>query len=373
MASADPIIIARYPAFAKFKKEQNRPDRHPPSDWVPILQGFFNAMAELIHPTIPGCDCENAFEFPGYVRLKMQSTEVLAPYFLAASIPVDDLLHDIVALGMGVRIESNSVLCMSGSAVFSRLLHAVSDVDYCEYTVNLEGIGHLIDGKLLSALPTFFVKGKVDEHPVHRNDVAKAGGVQFAGKPVTAAAMMNYVAYMKLGYRPVSNLTLVPRAGDPPFYNETWPFQEVVLGAERATPGGLVLPERLGEYLLWLNDQMNEHLAKKPVKALKRALSLDRILGTDHSDEILAALNDKTVVASSIAQGLAEVVTLAESVHDLSCENLLRDARAALDAIMTDFNGRDFEVAQQRCRDLVFKVGESFETYMSLAGEVLWD
>lgn len=285
---------------------------------------------------------------------------MLAPVFLAVSVPGDALLYKFVCLGKGVRLDDESVLCLSGSAVFGGVLHALSDLDFCEHLRADANIGSLVDAKTISERP-LFIRGRVDDRRFARPDVIEKS-LRFAGVQVLQSIKLNYVGNAASGPMPVSNLSLVT----PNALAHTWPFQEIVIG-EAGPTEGLVQPARLGEYLLWLDEQIEEYLSNKPTKALKRALCLARICDSRFVDEALQSLNQAPIIRQCAEEALQEVTEMAALVSEDGAGVMqeVERARRALES------ADDLAAAAEECRRVAVAIREEFRESLELAQDLL--
>ena len=70
---------------------------------------------------------------PGYVVFRVGELRVFVPFFFANIFPHGEVLRAMCDLGARLRIGSDSVICVSGSACQVGLGLPVGDLDFCEY------------------------------------------------------------------------------------------------------------------------------------------------------------------------------------------------------------------------------------------------
>lgn len=239
---------------------------------------------------------------PGYLRGKVGEQHLYVPYNLVRGLAPRTLLEQIVGVGNAIRICDQSRLCVSGSSTFLGDLNFVADIDFCEYA-SIEPLAiatrvvtlaerdhapHLIEVK---------IDGQKQHHP-WRNCSTRTTALltQNLSHPPANPAMFDFIdGSTTLGLIPVTNLVL-PVLGDRPHEGHgaaSHPFQEVIV-----TPVEVVIPDLTDKSVLvaYTNFLRGEVIARQqsdPIKALKRAISLFRLLGIeDMTETAIDMVND---------------------------------------------------------------------------------
>jgi hypothetical protein len=232
--------------------------------------------------------------YPGHLIGHFEGRTVYIPFQLAEGIPSGETLQYLVQQADAVRIFTDSTICLSGSATFG--LQFASDIDFCEY------VSHT--GKRVAQ--SFLAKGEANipfcieirhgknelERPWTQDeilDLCATDSGRIGGKCTCPGRdwKFDYVGrYEPTGVISISNLCIHEDDAEA----LSWSFQEIAITEKPQPIRYLVVPADLGRYVLWLRVQIDKHQEERPDKALKRAVSLARILRLNLLSERLLAM-----------------------------------------------------------------------------------
>jgi hypothetical protein len=308
---------------------------------------------------------------PGYVKFELGSRCAQVPFHLVDVLPPDETLEQFFDLADHVRLSSQSQICLSGSTVFLGRIASAGDVDFCEYvrtSPKSQIIRKSADQKCSSVTPTLFVSGSFNRDDQTRFDRATVRMDPSVLDKLSKAnsIKLDYLCRVGPVEGPLSNISLFvdPAAPDVGAAGSSWAFQEVVLGADRPIYP-LMRPEQLGRYMLWLAKKIDETIVDEPVKAVKRSLSLSRVLGTGYQklyplleDHSFASLQRRAELDKGLKQAEQDGSPDAQKVIDelnkamlalppvpiadllsvnlFECQRLVKEFRAIVDELSTE-------------------------------------
>lgn len=286
---------------------------------------------------------------PGYIA----HGSVLAPIHLVEDIPGPTQLAELVEIGLAVRVRVDSTICLSGSAAMLSALEYVGDLDFCEYAEYHERRG----GREVAA--------ELDEH-VRRSTAPICQRVKLVGPPPLKFSCdtdwdanawatierridggcrhlkLDFVARSDtVGVVEATNVLLLLDDARAATLAKSFAGQEVPIGeAGTVLPRPLCDPLQLGHYIHFLRRQIDAYLESDPVKALKRGLSLARVMFLDASGEaILELLRHQQ---GALRAAIAAREALLDELSSTACTEPMR--RAALEALRTQLLDRLLEM-----------------------------
>ncbi|TMQ03395.1 MAG: hypothetical protein E6J91_47185 [Deltaproteobacteria bacterium] len=280
---------------------------------------------------------------PGYISCG----GVLVPVHLAEDAPGPDELAELVEIGRAVRITASDTLCLSGSAALLSALEHVGDLDFCEYAEYRVPDGAIeitaaVDAHARRSIMPVCQRVKLaGSSPLevschdHWDDSARSAVEQGIGSGSRYLKLDFVVRSATIGVVEATNVVLLLDDGRAATLAKSFAGQEVPVGeADAILPRPLCDPLSLGRYINFLRAQINIYSRKDPVKALKRGLSLARILFLDARGEtILDLLRDPQgalQAAISAREALAAKLSGARC-RDHTRRSVLEELRIALE------------------------------------------
>jgi len=285
-----------------------------PDDRRTFLEGLIQLRGRVSDPR-----ASPAVE-PGYVVLPVEDRRVHVPFHLVDSVPDAKLLLQFFELASHVRLSDESQIGISGSSVFLGRINEVADIDFCEYVTHspkAEAVKAKVAQRFVSITPTLFVKGKIDEFEFvrspdlsHEHTVAKIA--------TDTRVKLDYVSLSEPFLLPLSNVSLFIDLGTPEasIRGKSWAFQEIALDG-KAPMFAVTRPELIGQYMAWARGEVDHYLElDDPFKALKRSLSLSRVLGCRQSEDLYQELRTSVLAVERRRNSLEEALAMAEKVVD---------------------------------------------------------
>ena len=286
---------------------------------------------------------------PGYVVLEAAGHQLHVPFHLVDAVPLEEMLGPLLKLAEHVRLSEASQICISGSAAFLGRLDDAADVDFCEYvTVHPKVVQEQFKWRCAAVEPALFVKGRVDSTKITRKEAA----AYFKGLEELKAQVvkLDYVSLVEPFLVPLSNISIFVNLARPDvsIADRSWPFQEIAIGGD--TPlFQITRPELLGDYMHWLIQKIDEYLPVNPVKSLKRALSLSRVLGMGH-DRIYSLLNLTELAVSQKRKSVEEALEMAKAVQQDGGEAAVSALTLVLASLPQQPDGSVLENQLEQCR-----------------------
>lgn len=248
---------------------------------------------------------------PGYLRRTSAGVDVYVPAHLFDDIPNDVVLEELLSLGAAIRTDGGA-LCLSGSSAVYGTLRYIGDCDFCEYlggdSVDLRAAADAACAVSSSTVMALRISGWSNggRWQVHRPWPTPAVSDDRAAK--LEAIKGHYFGRTTFaGALEITKLMLPPQSWD-----RSHPAQELPTGW---VPRTLDRPRNIEEYVTFLMGEVRTYARKNPVKGIKRAFSLARVLFLH--DDAHAFLE---VVRDSNALLRAAAVTRAEYARDLRTE-----------------------------------------------------
>ncbi|MGJ4882120.1 MULTISPECIES: hypothetical protein [unclassified Bradyrhizobium] len=341
-----------------------------------LIIGSFKRLVQEYAFQSAHCDPDErlsvAAEHAGYLTTRSGSWTVYVPWPLAFAFPSAITLDGLVSVAERSMLEGRGNVVLSGSTTFAGRVAALGDVDLAQYIFD-DGseIANRVERLMRRDGPTILVRVKFDrEYQAPWEDLITALGRLRSLATESERIKLDFVdGVTPFGVMPVSNVVLPSDPSDRSkgAASRSFVFQEAVLTADGNPPWPLVVPEELLRYLKFLlRDMLAHRQAGKLVKALKRALSLTRILG-------LAELGDRAeaVLASRSAAGLAQESCMAEL--EALWPYLNADQQARLDASLKEKKGLAASIVESKglptqCSSLIDELMEKVKQFLAHEG-----
>lgn len=282
-------------------------------------------------------------QHPGFLISTVGGGTMAVPFHLIGDLPSGELLDDIRAVAADLRVGGGSALCLSGSIVLLGDPHYAGDLDFCEYIPLSEhglSLDRLTEIATRTGTPPLCVTIKLGsterlERP-WRDGVTPAMLHAMLGECTKGAHGKIDVLAVKATIGPVeaTNVMLwVPDTTPDDYAAEfSFPFQEMIPGSNTDIPWIprlLARPSSIRAYVSFLQSDIAKYRVGKPVKALKRALSLsiflmlpeyqDQLtqLGSTTSAFVLEAIHQRQqLVARMVDHPAPDVAALADVFTD---------------------------------------------------------
>jgi len=306
---------------------------------------------------------------PGYVA----RGAMLVPVYLLEDIPSEAELAELAAVGLEVRVSADGTICLSGSVALLRTLEHVGDLDFCEYAEyrlprGTQEIVASVDAH--ARRPTTPICRRVKVVPMIA--LSCDSGWDAARCALFEKHIDNGARHLKLdfvvrtgavGVVEATNVVLLLDGVDAEPPGETtgtahestgtraatlaksYAGQEVAIAsADAVLPRPIGDPDQLGRYINFLRRQVDAYRRDDPLKALKRGLSLTRVMLLDeHGEAIIDLLRDEH---GALAGAMAAREALLRDLAAASCESPER--RAVFDALGAELQEL---IARLRARD----------------------
>jgi hypothetical protein len=282
------------------------------------IEDLWGWLAEGVAAAFPGTTVDIAR--PGYVI----KDEVLVPFFLLQDLPGTAELAELSTLGLSLRLTKDGVICLSGSTALLGTLKFVGDIDYCEYAApgtfsTSDIVASASAHAARTALPLCErVKVMNPKWTRSCSDWDSAARVELQQRIDEDGAHQLKLDFITgtatVGTAEATNMALLLAAGkEDEIVRASFAAQEVPIHVSML-PRQLCEPLQLGRYINFLLREVQHYAEENPVKALKRALSLERILMLPPWDEDLEAYLQDPRAALTAAIGARSQLLKALSV-----------------------------------------------------------
>lgn len=279
---------------------------------VELLETIFSAWVLTKRPAFFHGD---STQHTGYVSAVVNDKSVHVPIHLADLIPTRGRLQELVERADEVRAMTDSTICLSGSHVFG--INSAVDTDYCEYVMHT---GRRLAGsfkKLAEARSSICVRVRHSTMELTGSEVLNgvmdlcstdSGKVGSDCHCDPRTWKFDFICTSSRVPTAVTNLC-VPEGECEEF---SWAYQEAAIAAAGQPVPDLIDPLQLGRYVAWLREKVDEYRAEKPLKALKRALSLCTLLNFTATTDVLVILNSPAAMAIATGDAQREMVKLCQ-------------------------------------------------------------
>jgi hypothetical protein len=304
------------------------------------IEGVWRSLAEIAVTLFRPASVDSAH--PGYVI----RDKVLVPFYLLQDLPGATELEEFAALGLSLRVTKNGLICLSGSMVLLGALKFVGDVDYCEYALpgtysTLDIVASASAHAARTACP-LCERVKVVNPPWSQSctawDLTTAKDLERLIAEGAYQMKLDFITSTQaVGAVEATNMVLLLAAGkEDEIVRKSFAAQEAPI-AGSVLPRLLCEPLQLGRYINFLIEQVEYYREANPVKALKRALSLARVLMLPKWDDELikylhhpqAALTAAIEARSQLLEKLNDV-TVTGSPRALEREKMHRSLESTI-------------------------------------------
>jgi hypothetical protein len=264
------------------KSEPREPAKRALDEIRGAIEDLWAGLAENAAAAFQGATVDSAH--PGYLI----RDKVLVPFYLLQDLPGTAELAELAALGLSLRVTNDGVICLSGSAVLLGTLKFVGDIDYCEYAVpgtysTADIVASVSVHAARSACPLCervkVVNTKWSQSGAAWDSTASAELTRRIDEEGAYQMKLDFITSTQTtGTVEATNMALLLAAGrEDEIVRASFAAQEAPVPGS-VLPRALCEPLQLGRYINFLIGQVQGYAGKNPVKALKRALSLARIL-----------------------------------------------------------------------------------------------
>lgn len=273
-------------------------------------------------------DWEADETYNGFLKKEVGGFVLRVPWNLIPLFPDGDTLNEVCKLATEIRQGRESTICISGSFTMSKFLPYIDDLDFCEYVP-------ISDETLFGQIAKTAVRPSewwccykiqfVDTHwsrPWERNEIDQrtmrmiVSGAE-KGKRI---GKCDFIVHTEInGVLTASNLILIVDdcAGQEAEKFKSFPAQEAPYDHSSWVPRRLDEPLELGKYICWLRCQLLEHEKDNPAKALKRLLSLTRVLFRDDlSQRIIDFINSNNYLEDVTIESRYRLLEFVEKHND---------------------------------------------------------
>ncbi len=274
---------------------------------------LWNSLAQMAAAGISGAFSASVRrDAPGYVFLSQGKLSFAVPFYLIDAFPTGEIISEIENLPTKIRISEGSFVCLSGSGCSLGKNIPIGDLDFCEYISGVderlaENIWHAtkIEAEDLACFQVFLGGRKCWRRPwAAELKEPPEGFFKKIAKTLQNSKnrKVDYVAYVEnLGVLEVTNKIISVNYA----YSEvgearsSFSMQEVPFVSSSWVPRNLSDPLEVGRYVTWLITEIKKYIVQSEdvprfsVKALRRALSLARILfAKDEATDLYRLLSD---------------------------------------------------------------------------------
>jgi hypothetical protein len=259
-----------------------------PSEVQDHLEDALVELSRAYRKLDPDGRLEPAEDHPGYLTTACDSWQVFVPWPLVHVCPSDDVFKDLLQAGYRIACSPVDNLCISGSSAARGAKIEIGDLDFCQYV-------QAAPAQIVATAQTF--KTPAPERVLTRasygdpvlafaiapwpENWSKLESVMLLATTIKDAQrfMVDFLgSTVNFGVIPMSNVVL---SSD--FMNHyggaaqaSFVYQEAIAvpKGREGPPWSLFDQCQVVRYLEFLRKQIEQHRKCKPVKAVKRALSL---------------------------------------------------------------------------------------------------
>lgn len=289
-----------------------------------FYEGFRNYCEERAFALTGGDPGENlrpTTGFPGYLDMKIDGWQIFVPWTMVSTCPAPDVLSELVAIANGSAIVPVVSVCISGSSAWLGAEIEVGDLDFSQY---VEQPSSEIVGRArtftIPANGLALVAASYDDQEALAPwdaswpDLETVMTAHCSIESSTQRLMLEFLGGgNRYGPLPLSNVVLPSDFGDANLgaARRSFVYQELTClrdtGTAMAPHWVLVVPEEVGRYIAFLENQISWYSASHPIKAVKRALSLARTIGLRMvAEEALAILKSPSTASYVAYKRLAD-------------------------------------------------------------------
>lgn len=289
------------------------------------LRHVLHALTVVTAGTPVNDNYEIDIKHVGYVKRELDDCFLFIPFHLGAFFPTDEILGEVLRAARALELDASNPICISGSATFLGASRSISDLDYCEYYVNVpkESVADRVVRKWLATIVDFLIArteclSSTYVHPwPDANLLASQFLTALSREPKPSVRIDGIYLSAAFGPLPASNLVLLVDRDHPEEGSATksFVFQEAVLVRNGGPPRALVNSVSLGAYLNFLRKQAEDYIDSDPLKSLKRALCFFLLTDLHEPAEVIVkVLQSDAAELLAVAKRQAEVDLLLNAV-----------------------------------------------------------
>lgn len=256
---------------------------------------FASGLNKQVGSDIFSSDDEN----PGYIILKFKDDILRIPFQMASFAPDKQVLESLCNLGRRIQCAKGSTPALSGSALMHKAFLAVGDLDFCEYIpIRDEYLSNeKLDDLIALNNDLYFINVRFGQKEFKRpwKQALKHDTVFSLIKTKSMKGFCHFVAEPS-GFQAVEVtncfLRIDPDRPDEGAGTKSFSMQEAPIGDW--VPRALTAPIELANYVSFLVESIKNQRQGNPVKAMKRAFSLSRVMMIDDITDGLMELSDET-------------------------------------------------------------------------------
>jgi hypothetical protein len=265
-----------------------------PSEFFDHLKVAWEELSFAYKALDPEQSLAPAVGKPGYLVTRCGDWIVFVPWPLVVTFPGPRVLANLLDVGRYVSIPPARNLCISGSSAWLGGRVVVGDIDYCQYVDNSPAtIAKSSESFTSPTKERALVRASYgeDEAVVARPPWSETWSKLSSSMAVDSRDnarrfMLDFVGVVEsMGLMPISCVVLASNFADRTrgAAKKSFVFQEAIAfeGDAAEPPWSLVDPDQLGDYLFFLREKARELIGEKPLKAVKRALSLAHTIRLD--------------------------------------------------------------------------------------------
>ena len=328
----------------------------------------------------------------GYLIKSWEAWTVAIPWPLVESCPSDDLLSEFCNFASEASVGSDSIICISGTSARAGAINQIGDIDLSEYvldssdTIPARYVGLLtmrrsatldVEAKIFSNEPENRINIRCP-WPDHE-DKYETKHNSFLEKVQSFQTKIDFIGISRsFGYIPVTNMifpcgdlsSLGAGINKSVMAYSSFSFQEAVIlkddGSSKVWP--LVDVNEYVYYVRFLIHDTLNYIEKRPVKALKRASALAKMLRIDEFDlEFDEILRSEFANHDAVMSRVDEVRRLAamRAGENPSCFEI-GVVLASLDKVAHDAGLSQSELSFERfrCRQVVEQLLNRIRSYV---------
>jgi hypothetical protein len=244
---------------------------------------------------------------PGYLVSAIGGISCTVPVHLVPLFPSVLHLQKLIELSQILRVSERSILCLSGSNAIVTALEHVDDVDFCEYIpIKDNDFAHCdffryqkSHNILAVGLRVGTQKWNSFANAVAQESICNSVRIE---SETDSVGKMDFVLIDELdGATEVSNILLFCNSSfQGPATRQSFAAQEAPIDTFEPPPNELSSPYQIGRYIDFLDRQIGHLLqGKNTLKALKRSMSLSRIIFAAETTDRISGLLKRSDLATT--------------------------------------------------------------------------
>jgi len=311
--------------------------------------------------------------FQGYLSRWIGEHQIHVPFPLVPYLPSVEVLLPAIKIAIAIAVGTDGCICISGSTVFAGSGLHVSDLDFCEYLFNATSLAEAVMEQIQRPeLPLAsvvkcgqdFTSPWSGLHGALASLVGRGPPTENEARPIKLDFLAEAEA---LGPIPATNviLWLDQTASEAGNARRSFAYQEAVIDRGHGVARTLALADRLGAYLKFLCEQIEELKATDTLKALKRGLCVLSFLNLEEwTETVCTALKNPVIGKISRLKRFQKLERLFLMLSDdrknicepamqiarqnISIDNLQpKDVQTVQDIMSAIVNGLSTEIAER--------------------------